>query len=62
MNSWNIEAIEAILSSQGIRLAPGRAAKIAAALNAGAVADPLRAVLELEADPTSYLLAMERCK
>jgi len=62
MNSWNPEAVEAILSSQGIRLAQGRAAKIAAALNSAAAADPLRAALELEADPTGYLLALERCK
>lgn len=62
MNSWNPEAVEAALVSQGIRLAPGRAGKIAAALNTAAVADPLRDALELEADPTSYLRALERCK
>ena len=62
MNSWNPEAIEAILASQGIRLAPGRAAKIAVALNAAVVADPLRDALELEADPTGFLPALERCK
>ena len=62
MNSWNPEAIEAILASQGIHLAPGRAAKIAAALNAAVVADPLRNALELEADPTGYLLALGRDK
>jgi hypothetical protein len=62
MESWNPEAVEAMLASQGIRLAPGRAAKIATALNAAAVADPLRAALDLEADPTGYLLALERCK
>ena len=62
MNSWNPEAIEAILASQGIRLAPGRAAKIAAALNAAVVADPLRNALELEADPTGFPLALVRCK
>jgi hypothetical protein len=62
MKSWNPEAVEAMIVSQGIRLAPGRAAKIATALNAAAVADPLRAALDLEADPTGYLLALERCK
>jgi len=62
MNSWNPEAVEAILFAQGIRLAPGRAAKIAAALNASAgLADPMLADLEFEADPTSYGLAMRRC-
>jgi hypothetical protein len=62
MKSWNPEAVEAILASQGIRLAPGRAEKLAAAQNAAAVADPLRDTLELEVDPTGYLLAQERCK
>jgi hypothetical protein len=62
MNSWKAEAVAAVLESQGIRLAPGRAEKIAAALNAAATADPLRDALELEADPTGYLLTLERCR
>ena len=62
MKLWNPEAVEAMLASQGIRLTPGRSAKIATALNAAAVADPLRAALDLEADPTGYLLALERYK
>ena len=62
MNSWNPEAVAALLASQGIRLAPGRAEKIAAALNAAAAAEPLRDTLELEVDPTGYLLALEHCK
>ena len=62
MNSWNPEAVAAVLALQGIRLGPGRAEKIAAALNAARIADPLRDALELEADPTGYVLAQERCK
>jgi len=54
MKSWNPEAVEAALASQGIRLAPGRAAKIAAALNAATGVDPLRSALEFEIDPTTY--------
>jgi hypothetical protein len=59
---WTGDALETALAAQGIRLAPGRAEKLAAGLNAGAVADPLRDALELEADPTGYALAVERCK
>jgi hypothetical protein len=63
MKSWNPEAVETALASQGIRLAPGRAAKIAAGLNASAdSADPLLGVLEFEVDPTAYLLAVSRCR
>jgi hypothetical protein len=60
MKSWNPEAVEAALASQGIRLAPGRAAKIAAALNAAAVADPLRNALEFEVDPATYARVLAR--
>jgi hypothetical protein len=62
MNSWNPEAVEAALASQGIRLAPGRAAKIAAGLNAPAdLRDPLLGALAFETDPTAYALALSRC-
>ncbi|MSQ64469.1 MAG: hypothetical protein EXR33_11665 [Betaproteobacteria bacterium] len=62
MNSWNPEAVEAALASQGIRLAPGRAVKIAAALNASAdLVDPLLGALPFEADPTAFALALSRC-
>lgn len=58
---WTAEAIESMIDAQGLRLAPGRAAKIAAALNASAdPSDPLPGRLELEADPTSYALVMDR--
>jgi hypothetical protein len=62
---WSAEAIEAALGAQGIALAPGRGERLArgqqALLDAGA-ADPLRAVLDFDADPSTFLLAVERCK
>jgi len=57
---WSSEAIEAVLAAQGIPLAPGRAEKIATALNAATVSGTL--CLELESDPSGYALALERCK
>jgi hypothetical protein len=57
---WSSEAIETMLAAQGIRLAPGRAEKIANALNAATVSAYLP--LEFESDPTGYALALERCK
>ena len=57
------EWVEQAAAMQGIRLAPGRAEKIAAAMSASMKkADPLRDAVEFEADPTGYLLAIERCK
>lgn len=53
MKEW----IEAALAAQGIRLAAGRAEKMAPGIQAllDAVAkDPLRGELEFEADPTTY--------
>jgi hypothetical protein len=49
-----------MLAAQGIRLAPGRAEKIANALNAATVSGSLP--LEFDSDPTGYALALERCK
>ena len=57
---WSSEAIEAVLAAQGIRLAPGRAEKIANTLNAATLSGSLP--LEFESDPTGYQLALERCK
>ena len=54
--------VEEALRLQGIGLAPGRAERIAAALNSFLVADPLRETLPFECDPASYALALERCK
>jgi len=59
---WSGEAVETALAVQGIRLAPGRAAKLAAGLGAGSAADPLREALPFESDPTGYALAVGRCK
>jgi len=59
---WSGEAVETTLAAQGIGLAPGRAEKIAPGIEAlldAAAKDPLRATLEFEADPTSYLLALK---
>jgi hypothetical protein len=56
------EAIEAMLAAQDVPLAPGRAERLAPGLNALAVADPLRAALAFEVDPTTYLLALSRNK
>jgi hypothetical protein len=48
------EAIEALLASQGVELAAGRAQRLAPGVNALNVDDPLRAGLPFEVDPTSY--------
>ncbi len=59
---WTPEALESIFDAQGLRLAPERAARIAAGLNASArVTDPLLGALELETDPMTYALALRRC-
>ena len=64
VKQWSAEALEAALSTQGIRLAPGRAEKLArgqqALLDAGA-SDPLRATLPFAQDPASFVLALARC-
>jgi hypothetical protein len=57
---WNSETIETLLAAQGIRLAPGRAEKIANALNAASTSGSL--AVEFESDPTGFALALERCK
>ncbi|MEO8143878.1 MAG: hypothetical protein ABI654_06645 [Betaproteobacteria bacterium] len=62
MRPWSSEAVETVLAAQGIRLAPGRAAKLAAGLEAAIVADALRDALPFESDPSGYALAVERCK
>lgn len=66
MKYWNDVAVESVLASQGIRLAPGRAAKLAAGLAAGQDAanadDALRDTLPFESDPAGYALAAARCR
>lgn len=60
---WTPEALENVFEVQGLRLAPGRAAKIAAGLNASVdLTDPLLGALEFEADPAGYALALSRCR
>ncbi len=59
---WNSEAVELLLAAQGIRLAPGRAERLAAAMNQSNVSDPMRDALEFDIDPTAYALVRERCK
>jgi len=62
---WSPEAVEAVLATQGIALAPGRAVRLARAQQAlleASAADPLRATLEFHADPPGFLLAMQKCK
>jgi hypothetical protein len=53
-------AIEAMLAAQDVPLAPGRAERLAPGVNALAVADPLRAGLAFEVDPTTYVAALSR--
>jgi len=62
---WNPEAVEVLLTAQGIALAPGRAERLARAYQAlleASAADPLLARLEFEATPTGFLLAMQKCR
>jgi hypothetical protein len=56
------ETIEAMLAAQGIPLAAGRAERLAPGVKALALADPLRAGLAFEIDPTGYVLALSRNK
>jgi hypothetical protein len=55
--------VEEALAVQQIRLAPGRAERIGAALRA-TIEAAMRDVpaLAFETDPTSHALAMQRCK
>ena len=62
---WNGEAVEMVLAAQGIALAPGRAERLARAcqtLLEASAADPLLARLEFDANPTGFLLAMQKCR
>ena len=63
--SWGAEAIQTALAAQGIELAPGRAARLARALEGflgPSMADPLRGTLELECDPAGFALVQERLR
>ena len=56
------EVVEAMLAAQDIPLAPSRAERLAPGVNALALADPLRAGLAFEVDPTTFLLALSANK
>jgi hypothetical protein len=63
--SWGAEAIQTALAAQGIDLAPGRAERLARALEGflgPSMADPLRGALELECDPAGFALVQERLR
>jgi hypothetical protein len=63
--SWGAEAIETALTAQGIDLAPGRAERLARAVEGflgPSMADPMRGALELECDPAGFALVQERLR
>jgi hypothetical protein len=62
MENLKSETVENLLAAQGVPLAAGRAERLAPGVNALNVADPLRAHLPFEVDPTSYVLAQERSR
>jgi hypothetical protein len=62
MENLKSETIENLLAAHGVPLAAGRAERLAPGVNALNVADPLRAELPFEVDPTSYVLAQERAR
>ena len=62
---WSAEAVETLLATQAIALAPGRAERLARgyqALLEASAADPLLARLELDAVPSAFVLAMQKCR
>ena len=62
MKSLTSETIENLFAALGVRLAPGRAERLAPAVNGLNVDDPLREKLPFEVDPTTYVVAQERCR
>jgi hypothetical protein len=63
--SWGAEAIETALTAQGIALSPGRAERLARAVEGflgPSMADPMRGALELERDPAGFALVQERLR
>lgn len=62
MKSVTPETIETLLAAQGVPLAAGRAERLAPGVNALNVADPLRAGLPFEVDPTTYVKALGEAK
>jgi hypothetical protein len=62
MKNLDGTTIEALLAAQGVELAPGRAERLAAGVNALNVVDPVGAALPFEVDPTTYVLVRDRIK
>jgi hypothetical protein len=62
---WSGSGVEEALAAQGIVLAAGRAERLARAqqgLLEASAADPLRATLEFDVEPSGFLLAMQKCR
>lgn len=62
---WNAETVETMLAAQGIALGPGRAQRLALALQSllgASMADPLRDAVGFERDATCFPAAMERLR
>lgn len=65
VKQWSAEAIETACAAQGIALAPGRAERLARAQQAllgASAADALSAALDFHADPTSFLLVIQKTR
>ena len=62
MKSLTSETIENLFASLDVPLAPGRAERLAPPVNGLNVDDPLREKLPFEVDPTTYIVAQERCR
>ncbi len=62
MKSLDPHSIETLLAAQGVPLAAGRAERLAPALNALSVQDPLRAGLPFEVDPSTYAKTLPEAK
>jgi hypothetical protein len=62
---WNAETVETMLAAQGIALGPGRAQRLALAVESllgASMADPLRDAIELEREAAGFAAAMERLR
>jgi hypothetical protein len=62
---WNDETVETMLAAQGIALGPGRAQRLALALQSllgVSMADPLRDAVEFEREAAGFAAAMERLR
>ena len=62
MKSLDPRTIEMLLAAQGVPLAAGRAERLAPGVNALNVADPLRAGLPFELDPSTYARTLREAK